>query len=119
MQKSYSDKSAVEIGSVRKYRNFVYVKTNNDIYEGKGCRKNWKCYSLNRYLWEQHYNEKLLDNESIIPLDGNKNNHTIDNLCKVDMSLKVKLLNQNAYGKNIITKAMISVLELEKEMKKI
>lgn len=40
-----------------------------------------------RYLYEQYHGRKLLDNEKIIFLDGNKNNFAKDNLVAINISV--------------------------------
>lgn len=116
--KANSDAHSNSLGSVRIKHNNVFIKVKNDIYEGNGSNKNWKQVSLNKYLYEKHFNVKLKDDEYIIALDGNLNNRDFENnLVKVNRDIQLRLGSLNAYGKKNITRAMISILKTEQLIK--
>ena len=76
-----------------------------------------------RYIYEQHYNEKLSDNDFIIFLDGNKNNFDIDNLMKITRYEGAHLGNIYPHSTNkelrqlsvVLAKMIIKTKNKEKE----
>ncbi len=74
------------IGTKRKHSGYWYIKV-NDVKGKHGShaaeRENWK--PLDRYIWEQHYG-KIPKGYSIVYLDGDHDNCSIENLQLVDAS---------------------------------
>lgn len=71
----------------------------------------WKIKA--RYLWEQATGEKLSRNDSIVYLDGNKQNLDLANLAKVERADLFRM-NQNHlfYGNQELTKVGITIAKL-------
>lgn len=67
-----------------------------------------------RCIWEEHYGEKLTQNDVIIFIDGNKLNLSIDNLCKLTRAELVRL-NQDGYKCDDpeINKVAISIAKIK------
>lgn len=66
-----------------------------------------------RYIYEQYHNVKLNTNQSVIFLDGNKDNFNIDNLKVVDTRTKLIAKNNHLFGNNReITETGLLVSEL-------
>lgn len=77
----------------------------------------WKLKS--RYLYEQHYNVKLTQNDVIIFLDGNKLNLDIDNLFLISRAALARFNQDKLYSDNPeMTKAAALMAELKTKTRK-
>jgi len=78
------EQKRLPVGSVRKQGGMWFIKV-NDIVGKRGShdaeKQNWQEYC--RYVWEQHHG-KIPDGYSIVFLDGNRDNCSIENLDCVD-----------------------------------
>ena len=93
-----------------KYRNLPTDKNNHEM------KVNWM--RKTRYVFEKHYGT-IPKGYNIIQLDGDYRNCDIDNLrCVSTKALRI-INRYKAYGKTIITDALIKVLELDNDIKEL
>lgn len=111
------DMSSLPIGTER-------VRDGDRIYI-KVAKNKWMYKQ--RYIWEQHYGEKLTDNDFIIFLDGDKTNFDINNLFKITRYEGAHFGNICAHSKSKevrevsvdAAKLMVKIKDCKKEYKSI
>ena len=96
---------------------YTFIKLADSSY--KGSAKRCGIFQLYQdYLYEQHYNVKLNDNERIIFVDGNWDNFEINNLIKVPKEIYVKMAHAGVLYKSKECKAIfIDNLQTEQLIK--
>lgn len=70
-----------------------------------------------RDAYEEYYNTTVPDDFSVIPLDGNMNNHDIDNLLMVSKSTANYLYSQKLNGLGELTECAVALCELKSKLK--
>lgn len=94
--------SYVKIGQEKlDHRNTVVLKTEKGFVEKK------------RYLYEKYHNIKLNKEDSIMNLDGNPYNCSKDNLVKLSVQERNRLIGNKYHGKGKLTEAAIELIKTE------
>jgi len=101
----------VPIGSEQVSAGKVYIKiANNPVANGKRNKDNW--IQKNRYVYEQNFG-KIPKGYHLIPLDGNKNNFSPDNLYAIPKKVQMMMGANKWFGKDRdITLSAIKYCEL-------
>lgn len=97
--------NAYKVGQLRRKRYQEYIKVAEP--------DQWMLYG--RYVWQQYYNEKLTINDSILHLDGDCFNNSIENLAKVTRQEMI-WINRNSVVKSDpeLTKTALIEMRLRK-----
>lgn len=93
----------------------ITISQNNKVI--KIGKNKWQHYA--RWVWENHYNEKLSPDEVIIHLDGDTLNDNIENLYKTKLVIQLGLVRafKIQSGNPEIMKAAILTQELKQIIK--